>query len=303
MTGPEDAVAGTAEDLVADARSLGVPASTRMVKDWVENGLLARPQFRKSTQRGSDPGLFAPEQRVLFGKLIEAKLRSPLPRVPHHTVVPVIISMWLSDDRVITEDQARRALRTYARSAGRRSLASRTATARAVIEQFAHPEATRQARRDVELLLLDGEKSRCPRWDTLVPAMKDLAAPWRHDADGLSRLDARTIGLPEMPVTFDYAIGLWMVKGEVTQQLEMESIQPHALLLAREEFRCGWAAYQNDRAALAARGGADAALFAEPTGSEARIREHVDSFTSTLGRVAGLADPVFDAVRAGLRRR
>lgn len=303
MTGPEDAVAGTAEDLVADAQSLGAPASTRMVKDWVEHGLLARPQFRKSTQRGRDPGLFAPEQRALFRRLVEAKLRSPLPRVPHHTVVPVIISMWLNDDRVITDDQARRALRTYARSAGRRSHASRTATARAVIDQFAHPEATRQARSSVELLLLDGEKSRRPRWDTLVPAMKDLAAPWRHDADGLARLDARTIGLPEMPVTFDYAIGLWMVKGEVTQQLERESIQPKTLLLAREEFRCGWAEYQNDRAALAARGGASAALFTEPTGSEARIREHVDSFTSTVGRVAGLADPVFDAVRAGLRRR
>lgn len=106
-----------------------------------------------------------------------------------------------------------------------------------------------------------------------------------------------------MPVTFDYAVGLWMVKGEVTQQLERECIQPKALLLAREEFRRGWEEYQNDRAALAARGGASAALFTEPTGWEAKVQEHVDSFASTLGRVAGLADPIFDEVRAGLRRR
>ncbi len=295
-------VAATTEDLVADALDLGVTQATpRMIKDWVEHGLLAAPVFRKSTQRGSDARVFLPEQRRLFHGIIEAKQRSPLARVPHHTVVPVNLHIWLTYDTVITDEQARRALRTYARSAGARSAARRRLTARQVVDQFAHPEASRAQRQMVEGLLVEGETIKRPRWDLLGPAMRDLASPFR--TDGLPRLDERTIGLPDMPMTFDAAVATWMLKLEVTRSLTAESVSTDVLLAARAEFRAGWARYQGDRARLQERAGASAAMFAMPDGTEARVREHVDAFAATIGYTAGLAEPIFAEVRAGLRRR
>ncbi|WP_327073966.1 hypothetical protein OG196_24350 [Kitasatospora purpeofusca] len=298
MAGFDDAVAGTADDLVADAHDIGVRLRPRTIKDWVENGLLAPPLFRKTTQRGSDARLFPPEQRVLFRKIVEAKQRSPLPKVPHHTVAPVIIHMWLEDSGVVTDEQARRSLRTYSASAGAATAAGRRATARAVIAQFAHPEAPRNTRREVERLLVEAEETRNPRWEDLGAAMKDLVAPWRDD--GRARLDGQTLGLPEMPMTFDYAVLLWMIKAEVSRDLRAESIQPRSLLAARREFRQGWAEYQRDRPALMARVEGGALLFAQPDGWEARIREHVDAFASTIGRVAGQADVIMSGARGGL---
>ncbi|WP_406858738.1 hypothetical protein ABZO31_00050 [Streptomyces sp. HUAS MG47] len=75
---------GTSTDLVADAHALGVEsASTRMVTSWVEEGLLASPDPREASAHGSDPRVFPPAQRELFTKLLEARERSPLGRVPH----------------------------------------------------------------------------------------------------------------------------------------------------------------------------------------------------------------------------
>ncbi|MET8626645.1 hypothetical protein ABZW30_23280 [Kitasatospora sp. NPDC004669] len=298
MAGFDDAVAGTADDLVADAHDMGVRLRPRTITAWVEHGLLASPLFRKTTQRGSDTRVFPPEQRVLFQKIVEAKQRSPLPKVPHHTVAPVIIHMWLEDSGVVTDEQARRALRTYSGSAGVATAAGRKARAREVIAQFAHPYALRATRREVERLLMEAEKTRNPRWEDLGAAMKDLVAPWGDD--GRDRLAERTPGLPDMSMTFDYAVLLWMTKAEVSRDLRAESIQPTSLLAARREFRQGWAEYQRDRPALMAQVEGGALLFAQPGGWEAQVREHVDAFASTIGRVAGQADMIMSGARGGL---
>lgn len=162
---------GTAADLVDDARSLGIKASPRMVTDYVEVGLLAPPLFRKTTQRGSDRRVFPPEQRRLFYELNCAKLRSPLVRVPHRTLIPVVLYMWCLDDTVVTDTQARRALRTYAQSAGISSEARRQTTARKVVEQFAHPLATTDQRRAARLWIREGELTRRPNWDAVADAL------------------------------------------------------------------------------------------------------------------------------------
>ncbi|MEV7069163.1 hypothetical protein AB0N97_41410 [Streptomyces collinus] len=52
-------VEGTSADLVADAHALGVmKASPRMVTSWVEDGMLANPEPRKTSAHGSDPRVF-----------------------------------------------------------------------------------------------------------------------------------------------------------------------------------------------------------------------------------------------------
>ncbi|WP_331739615.1 hypothetical protein OG613_44130 (plasmid) [Streptomyces sp. NBC_00015] len=75
-------VEGTAADLVADALALEVKASPRMVTSWIEDGLLANPEPRKTSAHGSDPRVFPREQRELFTRLLEARERSPLGRIP-----------------------------------------------------------------------------------------------------------------------------------------------------------------------------------------------------------------------------
>lgn len=113
---------GTAEDLVCDAEALGIEqVSTRMITDWVEVGLLAAPEFQKSTQRGRDHSVFPALQRRLFTELLEARTRSPLMRIPHHTMIPVVLFVWLTSDTVVPVAQARRALRTYAQTTARRT--------------------------------------------------------------------------------------------------------------------------------------------------------------------------------------
>ncbi|MBT2384482.1 hypothetical protein [Streptomyces sp. ISL-11] len=100
-----------------DAKAFGVEdASTRMITDWIEVGLLESPGFRKSTQRGRDPGMFPAHQRSLFYELLKARQRSPLKRVPHHTMIPIVLLIWLTSDDIVLEEQAVRALHTHARA-------------------------------------------------------------------------------------------------------------------------------------------------------------------------------------------
>ncbi|MER6391584.1 hypothetical protein ABT236_24360 [Streptomyces sp. NPDC001523] len=103
-----------------DVETLGVEqVSKRMITDWVEVGLLAAPEFQKSTQRGSDRSRFPAVQRRLFSELLDVRERSPLTRIPHHTLIPVVLFVWMTSDTVVLVSQARRALRTYAQSTGK----------------------------------------------------------------------------------------------------------------------------------------------------------------------------------------
>lgn len=145
---------GTVDDLVRDAQALGVEqVSARMITDWVEVGLLAAPEFQKSTQRGRDRSLFPASQRRLFTELLEARKRSPLKRIPHHTMIPVVLFVWLTSDTVVPVEQARRALRTYAQTTGKTNSARRQDNARRIVDQFAHPSATYHQRRTAQLLI------------------------------------------------------------------------------------------------------------------------------------------------------
>lgn len=171
--------AGTADDLVADARELGVRASPRFVTDYVEVGLLAPPLFRKTTQRGSDARVFPAEQRRLFFELNRAKLRSPLPRVPFRTMIPVVLHIWCVNDTVVPDVQAQTALRTWAKNTGVRSERRRRDTARKVVAQFAHAQATTGQRRVAEQWIRDGEASLKPNFDNIAHALATVASPWR----------------------------------------------------------------------------------------------------------------------------
>ncbi|WP_405814310.1 hypothetical protein OG241_06925 [Streptomyces sp. NBC_01390] len=292
--------AGTAADLVEDARALGIKASPRMVTDYVEKGLLASPLFRKTTQRGSDRRVFPPEQRRLFHELNCAKLRSPLARVPHRTMVPVVLYRWCLDDTVVTDTQARRALRTYAQSTGLSSDAGRRSTARTIVEQFAHPLATTSQLRAAQQWIREGERARRPNWDALADSLSTVASPWR--SRGLLEI-VRGIGPPDAPVTTDHVVAKWEVDWQTNQQLVVESVDERVLRRARDEHRDDWQQYQRVRTDLASRAGSLAHIFDLPDGQEQAARQRVNAFVTILGNTLDLAKPTFARAQARARAR
>ncbi|MGZ9934958.1 hypothetical protein ACXNSR_34355 [Streptomyces sp. NC-S4] len=292
--------AGTADDLVEDARSLGITVSPRTVTDYVEVGLLAPPLYRKTTQRGSDRRLYPPEQRRLFYELNAAKLRSPLARVPHRTMIPVVLYFWCMNDTVVPGVQARRALRTWAQSVGINSGPRRRSTANKVVAQFADPAATSGQRRIAEQWIRAGEESRRPDFDNIADALSTVASPWR--TRGLPEI-VRGFGPAVAPITTDQAVAMWELQLQVNEILAFEAVPEHVLRHAREEHRENWQAYQGVRADWAAQAGAMADIFAMPTNQEQAARQQVNGFVAVLGSTLDLTRPTFERAQARARAR
>ncbi|MFJ7208915.1 hypothetical protein ACIQWR_35965 [Streptomyces sp. NPDC098789] len=289
---------GTAADLVGDAEALGVErVSARMVTDWVEVGLLAAPEFRKSTRHGSDLGLFPAVQRRLFSELLDVRRRSPLARIPHHALIPVALFVWLNSDTVVPVAQARRALRTYARTTGKANATRRRDTARRVVEQFAHPSATHQQRRTVQLLVEEGEKSGRPDWARLHSALTAVCSPW--PTAGVPLLE-RGIGRPDAPLTVTDSIVLKVAAERLRARLGAEQVQEEDLLRARSVHRTDWARYETARGREQPEG-TTPGFFAVPEGAEARAREQVHAYTGTLAGVLGIIAGVAATARAARR--
>ncbi|MEW1674919.1 hypothetical protein AB0O47_16960 [Streptomyces noursei] len=297
---PDQWSAGTAEDLVEDARSLGVKISQRTVTDYVEVGLLAPPLYRKTTQRGSDRRVYPPEQRRLFYELNAAKLRSPLSRVPQRTMIPVVLYVWCMNDSVVPDNQARRALRTWAQSVGISSEPRRKSTANKVVARFADPAATTGQRRIAEQWLRDGEASRKPNFDNIADALSAVANPWR--ARGLPEI-VRGFGPAVAPMTTDQAVAMWELQLQVNEALAFEGVPEHVLRRAREESRQNWQEYQGVRADWASQAGAMADIFGLPTDQEQAARQQVNGFVTVLGNTLDLARPTFARAEARARAR
>ncbi|MFF3457860.1 hypothetical protein ACFYXH_26760 [Streptomyces sp. NPDC002730] len=303
MTSPEAETwePATAEDLVADALALGVPkASPRMITDWTEHGLLGSPAFQKSTRHGSDARLYSPDQRRLFTEMLKARLRSPLARVPHHTLIRPVLHMWLIDDVVIPDSQARRAWRTWARSAGKNTAAKRSEIARKLVDQVAHPAAPYHQRRKAQLLIEQGEKARSPEWGKLYSALTEVCSPWPSPAG--QRIE-RAVEGPDFPVGIREVVSNMMLRQKVTRRLGNEEVSEPLLVEARAEHRRGRQWYEASRSYFQERA-VNPETFAEPSDLEAQVIEQVDAFIQPLGHQLGLVQEVLAEARAfGSRTR
>ncbi|MEV0938163.1 hypothetical protein ACIBMX_41340 [Streptomyces phaeochromogenes] len=277
---------GTSADLVADALALGLKASPRMVTDWVEAGLLANPEPRKTSAHGSDPRVFPPEQRELFTRLLQARERSPLGRVPFHTMIRIVLYLWVIDDTVVLTPQARRAWRTHARAAGRTTAAKRSKNARDVVDQLAHSEASFKQRRTAQLVIEEGEKTGRIDMAKLTSALTELCSP-RPSQPGIPRIE-RALPGPFGPITVQHHIAMWHARSKTISQLRHEEIDESRLDQVRAVHRTDRADYKARRQAAA--DGQFAAYFAEPTTLEGRAIEEVDAFVGTLAGELGLIE-------------
>ena len=290
---------GTAADLAEDAMRLGLKMSARGVLRHVEVGLLAPPVRRKTTQRGSDMAVFPPTQRRLFYEINKAKIRSPLAKVPHHTVVPVVLNVWLEYDGVVTDGQARRALRTHALKTGFNSAPRRSNTVAQVIGQVASPQATGAQLRAAKKCLVDGEMSRNPDWDTVAEVLHAVANPWRSRGCPIEI----AFGPPQAPMTTDQMVASWEATWSATQRLEYESVPEPILHRVRDMHREDWAEYLRARPHLQAGAGSRAAAFDLPDDHEVHARQQVNGFVTILAANLNLIRPAVQRAEARWRRR
>ncbi|MEU6210138.1 hypothetical protein ABZ891_09535 [Streptomyces sp. NPDC047023] len=256
---------------------------------------MAAPEFRESTQRGRDLSLFPAVQRRLFSERLEARKRSPLRKVPHHTVIPVVLFIWLTNDTVVPASQACRALRTYAQTTGRTNGARRQDNARRIVDQFAHPSATYHQRRTAQLLIEHGEKTRKPDWEKLHSVLTALCSPWR--TVGMPLLE-RGIACPDMPLTVTDTIVIMMAAQQLTSRLRAEQVREEDLLEARALHRVDWAQYESTRGQKQPEC-ATPGFFAAPTDTEARAREQVHAYTVTLAGMLGITAGLAARARVG----
>ena len=104
--------AGTIEDLLADARAQGFPATKRLIHDWIALGLLDHPQRRTTGGAGgSEKALFPWTQRNLFRLLVQK--RPEVTAIAALCNIPVGLWLWWGDDYAPTS-QVQRALQTWA---------------------------------------------------------------------------------------------------------------------------------------------------------------------------------------------
>ncbi|MFM9647806.1 hypothetical protein ACKI1S_16860 [Streptomyces galilaeus] len=294
-------VDGTSADLVADALALGVKASPRMVTSWVEDGMLANPEPRKTSAHGSDPRVFPPEQRELFTRLLEARERSPLGRIPQRSLIRVVLYLWLIDDTVVLTPQARRAWRTHARATGQTTAVRRSENVRAIVEQLAHPSASHKQRRAAQLVLEEGERTGRIDLDRLTSVLTELHSPWPVQP-GMPRVERARPG-PFGPVTVQHHIAMWKARQQTIRRLRHEEIDEPELDRVRAVYRPMWADYQARRPALAAIGAGEfASYFAEPDTLEGRAIEAVDAFVGTLAGELGLIEAASHAAETARLR-
>ncbi|MCX5417962.1 MULTISPECIES: hypothetical protein [unclassified Streptomyces] len=292
---------GTSADLVADALAMGVKASPRMVTSWVEDGMLANPEPRKTSAHGSDPRIFPPEQRELFTRLLEARERSPLGRIPQRALIRVVLFLWLIDDTIVPTPQARRAWRTHARAAGQTTAVRRGQNVRTLVEQLAHPSATHKQRRAAQLVIEEGERTGRIDINRLTWVLTELNSPWSTQP-GMPRIE-RALPGPFGPISVQHHIAMWKARQQTFRNLRHEEIDETELDRVRTVYRPSWADYQASRPAMATIGAGEfAAYFAEPDTMEGHAIEAVDAFVGTLAGELGLIESASHATESARLR-
>lgn len=171
----------TADELVDAARAQGLNATSRLVRDWTDEGLLCRRQFQKSTRHGSDPGLYLPGQREWFLLLlpVQGKLRQST-RYKRSALLSTTILQWLEEyiPLPLPTQQIPRALRSYTLRADRIPAFKHRQSAKELVENVAHPSAPPvQIRKAVRVIEHASITGKWPR-DRIESALTEVCSPW-----------------------------------------------------------------------------------------------------------------------------
>jgi hypothetical protein len=140
----------TAGDLRARAARKGSSVSARLITDWVEKGLLDRPDVR-GLGRGRGTIATWPEDQLQLFLLLLSK-RQEIKRTA--TLCNIPVALWLiNSDRYAPLRQVRRALATWAAAYTTVKHGRAERTSLELLDQVAHPEAEDSDRLEFELLI------------------------------------------------------------------------------------------------------------------------------------------------------
>jgi hypothetical protein len=132
------------EDLIRVAKDAGYSPTPRMVQDWVELGLLDRPE-RRGRGRGKGVSATWPEeQRGLLLSLLEH--RRSVSRIGVLCNIPVWTWLYFGDSYVPLR-QVRRALGTWGGYTTKVSWSTAKRAARQLLDDASHPQAHREDKR------------------------------------------------------------------------------------------------------------------------------------------------------------
>lgn len=228
----------TKTDLLTAAEQRGYKVSGRLVHDWVERGLLDRPD-RHGLGRGKGTVAGWPDgQRQLFLALL-TKRREGV-RVGNLCNVPVWSWLWFGDSAVPLR-QVRCALRTWCKGATGASWSQGRAVASKMIKVIAHPAAgsrARQALRDaVAQTLYSGNFDP----DSLLPLIAGVVDP---GATGKWR------GPAQMPLTPEGIISL--IQSRHAAIVNLEAIDDSLYHWAHFEYLTNIPDYLKEQPLLAA---------------------------------------------------
>ena len=146
----------TAADLRAQATRRGSPVSSRLITDWVEKGLLNRPQVRGLGRGKGTLATWPEEQLRLFLLLLDK--RTKIKRAATLCNLPVAIWM-IYGEQYVPLRQVRRALATWAEAYTTVKHGRAERTALQLLDQVAHPDAEESDKLDFELLISKAAKT------------------------------------------------------------------------------------------------------------------------------------------------
>lgn len=247
---------GTAEDLIADAHKSGHTATSRMLTDWVQRGLLDKPVRRGAGRgKGTTKGLYPATQRQLFSILLDK--RGTHPSVAHLSAVPVGIWVYWGEEW-IPYRQARRALHTWVERYRQSSHNRSTRNTEAILKQLDHPQATDTARTKLRRLLNQTLTSgRVTNPEDLTSAISAVFDPHHQ---------GRILGVPGAHVSPTTIVGAALCRARALDALHTDTITKTQLDTARADLTQSRNDYLRNQPALAlaATDGPTQALFDTP---------------------------------------
>lgn len=233
---------GTIGDLVTDAAAAGHQVSVRLIRDWTEHGLLDYPQRRPAGKgHGSKAALYTANQRSLFLALLNK--RRDAGSIRSLARVPVFTWMYFSDEHVPLR-QARRAFTTWLGDARTSKQRAKT-SARALLMQLDHPNASAGARRKLLAQLTDVAYTGKSDLSQLEQAVRAVFEP------GGSPIQ-RAVGHPDAALTADSAA--WLIRARLTayRQLRSGAVTDEFFVQARQEHLIHLRHYQLEQPQFAA---------------------------------------------------
>ncbi len=233
----------TANQLREESAEHGPQVSGRLITDWVEKGLLDRPEVRGLGRGKGTSATWDQNQLRLFVSLLKHRQRARRAA----TLCNIPVGLWLMyGDGYAPLRQVRRSMATWASAYAVVGKGRAETSARELLEQVAHPDATESDRDRFELIITRAAQSQLPDLQELDEVAPKVIDPHRsglargpmgmiHAENVLQTLRLRIAGLQNIDAPDDIyqrARETYRVAGSKTDPLPLAETTQANLVIA-----------------------------------------------------------------------